>query len=75
MRWMVNSAAVVSMILMTACGGGGGGAETVPPAATASVGGLWRSSAGNVQGSVLVTEDGRVFGSSVNLTNNCVVLT
>jgi hypothetical protein len=75
MRWMVNCAAVVSMILMTACGGGGGGAETAPPAANASVGGLWRSSAGNVQGSVLVTEDGRVFGSSVNLTNNCVVLT
>jgi hypothetical protein len=66
-----------SLTLLAACGGGD---SVVPVQAQAtSVGGVWKANYtaanGNViEGKVLVAEDGRFFGASRNLTNNCVGL-
>jgi hypothetical protein len=72
MRMFLMALAMPVLLAVGACGGGGGD----PPATTPrpSVGGLWAVNTTQVQGRVLVTEDGRFFGSSVNLANNCVVL-
>ena len=60
---------------LVACGGGG--SEVPAPEQPASVGGLWNAdytaTNGNaIQGRFLITEDGRFFGLSKNLSNNCV---
>lgn len=73
-------AALASGVLaaLAACGGGGGGGSGGDGAEQpASVGGLWTSnftaSNGNaIQAKFLVTQDGRFFGASQNLSNNCV---
>lgn len=64
--------ALALLLALGACGGGGGDAPATTPRPTA--GGFWAVNTTQVQGRVLVTEDGRFFGSSVNLANNCVVL-
>ena len=67
-----------SLTLLAACGGGGDSVVPVQVQAM-SVGGLWTANYtatnGNlIEGKVLVAEDGRFFGASRNLTNNCVGL-
>jgi hypothetical protein len=65
-------------------GGETAGGGSAPPAAggvgAASIGGLWSASYGASNGSwidstVLITEDGRAFGFSVNRNNGCAGLT
>ena len=61
--------------VLVACGGGGG--DGPEQAQAASVGGVWSANFtaanGNaIQAKFLITEDGRFFGASQNLSNNCV---
>jgi hypothetical protein len=74
----LTAAAVAAL---AACGGGGDGSGNngPQPAPNASVGGLWNanftaSNGVSVQARFLVAEDGRFFGTSRNLSNDCVGL-
>jgi len=76
MKKVLSGLTALVLVALSACGGGG---DAGAPAAPPSVGGLWTvaytaPNGSSVQGRVLVAEDGRFFGSSVNLTNNCVGL-
>lgn len=80
MKKFLSGLAASVLVALSACGGGGDAGAPAAPAAPPSVGGLWgvaytAPNGISVQGRVLVAEDGRFFGSSLNLSNNCVALT